>query len=51
MGSQIIMLPPMELQEQFTRFVEQSAQSKFELEQALAELTTTYKHILSENLG
>ena len=39
------------LQEQFAAFVRQSDKSKFELEQALAELTATYKRIISENLG
>ncbi len=47
----LIPLPPIDIQEQFARFVEQSDQSKFELEQTLAELTTIYKRILSENLG
>ena len=44
-------LPPMELQEQFAAFVQQSDKSKFEIEQALAELTATYKRIIAENLG
>ena len=44
-------MPPLELQEQFATFVRQSDKSKFELEQALAELTATYKRIISENLG
>lgn len=51
MGAQVIMLPPMELQEEFAAFVHQSDKSKFELEQALAELTATYKRIIAENLG
>ena len=46
-----VMLPPMELQEQFAEFVRQSDKSKFELEQALSELTATYKRIISDNLG
>ena len=46
-----VMLPPLELQEQFASFVQQSDKSKFELEQALSELTATYKRIISENLG
>ncbi len=37
--------------EQFAAFVRQSDKSKFELEQALSELTTTYKRIISEQLG
>jgi len=46
-----IMDVPHFLQEQFAAFVRQSDKSKFELEQALAELTATYKRIISENLG
>ena len=46
-----ILLPPMDLQEQFAAFVRQSDKSKFELEQALSELTATYKRIIAENLG
>ncbi len=46
-----ISLPPIELQHKFAAFVRQSDKSKFELEQALAELTATYKRIISENLG
>lgn len=44
-------LPPMELQEEFAALVRQSDKSKFEMEQALAELTATYKRIIAENLG
>lgn len=46
-----INIPPLELQEQFATFVQQTDKSKFELEQALAELTATYKKIISDNLG
>ena len=46
-----VILPPIELQEQFAEFVRQSDKSKFELEQALSELTATYKRIISDNLG
>lgn len=42
---------PLNLQEQFAAFVRQSDKSKFELEQALSELTATYKRIISEQLG
>lgn len=42
---------PLDLQKKFATFVQQSNKSKFELEKSLAELTTTYKKILSENLG
>ena len=51
MVTQVVMLPPLDLQEQFAAFVRQSDKSKFELEQALAELTATYKRIIAENLG
>lgn len=47
----LLIVPPMELQEQFAAFVRQSDKSKFELEQALSELTATYKRIIAENLG
>lgn len=46
-----VMLPPLDLQEQFAAFVRQSDKSKFELEQALSELVATYKRIIAENLG
>lgn len=45
-----IYMPTQELQEQFSIFVRQCERSKFELEQALMELTATYKKIISENL-
>ena len=35
----------------FAEFVRQSDKSKFEMEQALSELTATYKRIITENLG
>ena len=44
-------VPTMEEQNNFVAFVRQSDKSKFELEQALSELTATYKSIISENLG
>ena len=47
----IMPMPPKDQQEQFAAFVRQSDKSKFELEQALSELTATYKSIISENLG
>lgn len=46
-----ISLAPIELQNQFEDFVHQSDKSKFEMEQALSELTATYKRIITENLG
>lgn len=44
-------VPPIEHQGAFATFVIQSDKSKFEMEQALAELTATYKRIIAENLG
>ena len=38
-------------QEEFIKFMHQSDKSKFEIEQALSELTATYKRIIKENLG
>lgn len=48
-----LMLPllPASLQDEYIAFVQQSDKSKFELEQALSELTATYKRIIAENLG
>ena len=48
-----LMLPllPASLQDEYIAFVQQSDKSKFELEQALAELNATYKRIIAENLG
>lgn len=43
--------PPAEVQEAFVSFLRQSDKSKFEMEQALSELTATYKRIITENLG
>ena len=37
--------------QEFIAFARQSDKSKFELEQALAELNATYKRIIAENLG
>ena len=46
-----VLVPPIDQQRRFAEFVRQSDKSKFELEQSLAELTATYKRIISENLG
>lgn len=46
-----IPVPDDAAQQQFIAFIRQSDKSKFELEQALAELTATYKRIIAENLG
>ena len=47
----LIPVPPIDNQKHFSAFVGQSDKSKFELEQALAELNATYKRIIAENLG
>lgn len=46
-----LLVPPMAVQDAFVAFARQSDKSKFELEQALSELTATYKRIITENLG
>lgn len=46
-----INIPPFDKQERFAAIVRQSDKSKFEMEQALSELTATYKRIITENLG
>ena len=46
-----VIVPAIDQQEQFADFVRQNDKSKFELEQALSELTATYKRIITENLG
>ena len=51
LGQVVIPTPDIDQQEQFAAFVRQSDKSKFELEQALSELTATYKRIITENLG
>ena len=51
LGQVVIPTPGIDQQEQFAAFVRQSDKSKFELEQALAELNATYKRIIAENLG
>lgn len=46
-----VILPPLELQEQFADFVFQSNKLRSELEQALSELSATYKRIIAETFG
>ena len=46
-----IQVPELVTQNHFSDFTHQSDKSKFELEQALAELNATYKRIIAENLG
>lgn len=51
LGQVVIPTPDIDQQERFAAFVRQSDKSKFELEQALSELTATYKRIITENFG
>ena len=46
-----IIVPNMNRQKEYIRFVDQSDKSKVELEKSLSELTATYKRIIAENLG
>lgn len=46
-----VRIPELAGQKLFSALARQSDKSKFELEQALAELTATYKRIITENLG
>ncbi|MDO5296920.1 MAG: restriction endonuclease subunit S [bacterium] len=50
-NSMKIVVPPLEAQQIFINLLKQSDKSKFALEQALAELTATYKSIIAANLG
>lgn len=46
-----IIVPDVANQQQFSDLAIQSDKSKFEMEQALSELTATYKRIITENIG
>ena len=46
-----VMLPPLNLQKQFANFVEQSDESKSELERATTTAKAMMKKIIAENLG
>lgn len=46
-----LLIPSIEVQIRFETLSIQLDKSKFELEQALSELTATYKRIIKENLG
>ena len=46
-----IALPDLQEQERFAEFIRQSDKSKFELENAIKDLTATYKRIINESLG
>ena len=50
-GRTSIIVPPLELQEEFTDFVLQVDKSKFAVQQALDELNATTKKILNQELG
>lgn len=50
LGKLSVILPPIELQDEYCQFVQQSDKSKFELELAINELDATYKKIITENL-
>lgn len=50
-GNLDVVIPDMEAQIRFAEIAEQSDKSKFELEQSIAELTATYKRIITDNLG
>ena len=50
-GNIEVIVPSVDKQEEFISIAKQSDKSKFELEQALLELTAAYKRIISENLG
>ena len=46
-----IIIPPMELQEQFTAFVEQADKSKFEIQKSLGKLETLKKALMQKYFG
>lgn len=46
-----VILPPIELQHKFEKFVHQSNKTKFELEQTIKTTEALYRRILNENLG
>jgi type I restriction enzyme, S subunit len=46
----LIQLPPLELQEQFAAFVQQTDKSKFELQQTILSLENTLKSLMLQNV-
>ena len=46
-----IMLPPLELQDQFAAFVEQTDKSKLAIQESLAELETLKKALMQKYFG
>jgi type I restriction enzyme S subunit len=47
----LVALPPIELQEQFATFVEQTDKSKFEIQQSLEKLETLKKALMQKYFG
>ena len=50
-GEYTITLPPMEIQNQFTAFVEQTDKSKFQIQQSLEKLETLKKALMQKYFG
>ena len=50
-GEYTITLPPMEIQKQFTAFVEQTDKSKFEIQKSLEKLETLKKALMQKYFG
>ena len=46
-----IFVPPIELQRQYVRFVEQSDKSKFELKQAIERVTNLMKSLMQQDFA
>lgn len=46
-----VVLPPMELQNQFAEFVQQSYKSKLELQQTISNLENTVKSLMKQHIG
>ena len=51
MNAPVIYLPPMELQEQFAAFVEQTDKSKLAVKQSLEKLETLKKSLMQQYFG
>ena len=50
-GSKKLLVPPMELQQQFTTFVEQTDKSKFEIQKSLEKLEILKKSLMQKYFG
>lgn len=46
-----VIVPPIDLQQQFVSFVEQSDKSKFELKQAIANITALMKSLMQQDFS